>query len=214
MYKLILFDLDGTIVDTDQMIIATYTELFKIFKNISNPDINHILTFSGPPTFDTMVNEFPEYDPHVMEEEYKKRSKKYQIKYTKAYPYTKKMLLDLKELNIHVGLVTNKPKQETIWTLNHTGLNDIFEIIICPEDVKNCKPNPEGILLAINHFNVNLEDTLYVGDGERDYLSSKNANIDFAFVNWSPRKISNQQYIKYHISSYKNFIKEIGIGND
>ena len=65
------------------------------------------------------------------------------------------MLLDLKKLNIHVGLVTNKPKQETIWTLNHTGLNDIFEIIICPEDVKNCKPNPEGILLAINHFNVN-----------------------------------------------------------
>ena len=133
---------------------------------------------------------------------------------TKAYPYTKKMLLDLKKLNIHVGLVTNKPKQETIWTLNHTGLNDIFEIIICPEDVKNCKPNPEGILLAINHFNVNLEDTLYVGDGERDYLSSRNANIDFAFVKWSPRKISNQQYIKYHISSYKNFIKEIGIEND
>ena len=59
MYKLIIFDMDGTIADTDKVIVKSYLELYKIYKPNDIPSVEKIRTFSGPPINKTLTEEFP-----------------------------------------------------------------------------------------------------------------------------------------------------------
>ena len=66
-YKLYLFDLDGTLLDSDQMLIETFRDLYKIYKPKDYViDEKKIITFSGPPIRETLQKEFPEYDQEMM----------------------------------------------------------------------------------------------------------------------------------------------------
>lgn len=60
-------------------------------------------------------------------------------------------------------------------------LDSLFDLVITSDDVKACKPDPEGVYFALKHFNIsNKKDVIYIGDSEFDYLVSKNAGVDFA----------------------------------
>ena len=69
-YKLYLFDLDGTLLDSDKMIIETFRELYKIYRPDFHPDDSHILQFSGPQIRESLAKEFPNEDLEKMLSEY------------------------------------------------------------------------------------------------------------------------------------------------
>ena len=60
--KLILFDFDGTLLDSDQMIVVTFQQLYALYKKDNIFDLKKVLTFSGPPIKETLKNEFPDID--------------------------------------------------------------------------------------------------------------------------------------------------------
>lgn len=96
-YKVIIFDLDGTVADTDETIVKTYQELYSVFKPEEKVEVSKLLTFSGPPIRETMRKEFANYDTDFMIEEYQRRTKKYYERYVRTYPYVKETLLELKK---------------------------------------------------------------------------------------------------------------------
>ena len=57
----------------------------------------------------------------------------------------------------------------------------------------------------------NKSEVVYIGDGQIDYLTAKNAGVDFAYICWSPREISKDSKIDVKIKNYAEFAKEIGL---
>lgn len=210
MYKVILFDFDGTLLDSDQMLVVTFQELYDLYRKDYHPSLDHMLTFSGPPIKDTLKKEFPDMDQEFILKEYLSRSVKNYDKYVKPFPYVKEMLKSLKENNIPFGLITSKAKDATNYALKITGLEGLFDFKICADEVSKAKPDPEGILLALKHFNVlNKSDAIYIGDTMYDYLTAKNAGVKFGYVTFSPRKMEDNLHYDLVIDSFKDFVEVI-----
>ena len=213
MYKLYLFDFDGTLIDSDPMIEATIKDLYKKYKPEENISHDTCLTFSGPPIKESLVKYFPECNQEKLFQDFLNFSKYYYDTVVKAYPGVKELLTYLKNNNIKFALITSKGKIATKYALKVTGLEDIFDVIVTSDDVKEVKPNPEGVYFAMKKLNVlNKKNVIFVGDSNYDYQTSVNANISFAYVSFSPRKLPVNAKIDLTINSFNEFLTDIKNG--
>ena len=91
-YKVLIFDLDGTLCDTDEMIVQTMYAIYKDYKPTKERSREELYYFSGPPIRETLKNEFPNYDPDMMYDVFKKVSKGFYPSTVKAYKDEKEVL--------------------------------------------------------------------------------------------------------------------------
>ena len=209
-YKLYLFDLDGTLIDSDQMLIETFKELYTKYRPGYQPDDDYVRQFSGPQITETLKKEFPNEDQKVMLDEYRNRSRKYYDLYVRLFPHAMEMIDKLHKQGTKFAIITNKHRYATIYTYQLLKLEkyDIFSV--CADDVKNLKPAPDGIYEAMKHFGVeNKDDVIYIGDCYTDYLSAKNAGVNFGYIAWSPRPIKGEMKIDVKIENYLEFAEKI-----
>ena len=212
-YKTLLFDMDGTVADTDEMIKAAMYVLYDKYRNgVRTPD-EKIVYFSGPPIRDTLKAEFPDMDQQFMFDEFHKVSSTLYATHTKRYPNSREVLLELKSKGYQLGVVTNKLHHLTEYCLECIGLENIFEFIVGFDDVKNPKPAGEGILKAIEHFNSDREHTIYIGDNKLDLESAQSAGVDCALVAWGPRVLPPEVKPTFKFDSYID-LKEKIYGKD
>ena len=205
-YKVIFFDLDGTLCDTDEMIVQTMFAIYKDYKPTKIRTREELYYFSGPPIRDTMAKEFPDYDPEEMYNVFKKVSKEYYAPCVKAYKDEIEVLKALKEAGYILGVVTNKGYPLTIYSLEICHIQDFFDVVITADDVKIGKPDPTGVLEAMKKLNINnKEEVLYVGDNDIDYFTAENAGVDAMLVTWGPREIKCLDKAKYEAKSYNDF---------
>ena len=210
MYKLVLFDMDGTIADTDGMLVATFIELYRLYRPDYQATIDHMLTFSGPPIFDTLKREFPHLDPQFAFDEFRRLSLPNYKKHVKSFPFVRELVEQLHERGIKAGIVTSKRRYPSEYTISLMKLEGVFDLLIAHDDVNMPKPNPEGIFKAMNFFGINSKkEVLFVGDTVTDYLTARNAGVDIALVTWTPRDIPSEVKADYYIDSFHNFIEVI-----
>lgn len=201
-YDVILFDMDGTIADTDPMIIDTMNTLYDKYKGGKRRPPEEIVYFSGPPIRDTLKQEFPDLDQKFIYDEFHRESRIRYDTHIFNFPHTKEVLLKLKEDGFKLGVVTNKQHDLTLVALNVLGLNDIFDVIIGFNDVSKGKPDPEGIYKAVAMLNGDIKHTLYVGDNKSDWLTANNAHVDCCIVNWGPRVLPKEVTPTFKINDY------------
>ena len=210
MYKLILFDLDGTLLNTDPMLKITFEELFKKYRPDYHPDDSHYFEFSGPPIKITLKKEFPNMDQDFILKEFRELSYINYDKYSFPYPYINELIDVLKEKGIKFGVVTNKARKATTKSFALFGLDKFFDFSITSNDIINQKPDPEGVFKAMTYFGIeDKKDVLYIGDTIYDYNTAKNAGIDFGYVMWSPRKLPSDAKIDVKVQDYKDFAEKI-----
>jgi len=101
---------------------------------------------------------------------------------TVLYDGTASTLARLKENGFNTGIVTTKYRFRIVETLKMHGILDLVDFIVGGEDVKEPKPSPEGLLLAINRFNAQKNSVLYIGDSLVDAEAALEANVDFVAV--------------------------------
>ncbi|MDY0345374.1 MAG: HAD-IA family hydrolase [Bacilli bacterium] len=213
MYKLVLFDMDGTIADTDGMIVATFIEMYRLYRPDYSPTINHMLTFSGPPIFDTLAREFPDLSVDFALSEFKRLSLPNYLKHAKPFPYIHQLTDELQKGGVKIGVVTSKHRYPAEYTLQLIKLEGVFDLLVSYDDVKEAKPNPEGIYQAMKHFEVDdKREVLYVGDTVTDYLTARNAGVDIALVTWTPREIPANLKPDYLLDSFNEFFEVINNG--
>ena len=210
-YKLYLFDLDGTLLDSDPMIIETFKDLYKKYKPKDfEPSIERMLSFSGPPIRETLKQEFPELDQEPLLLEWRDKSVANYPKYTKLYPGALELLKHLKDKGIHVAIVTNKHRAATDSVFKLFGFDKLDIYSICGDEVKQQKPNPDGVYKCMSYFGIqDKKDVIYIGDSKYDLLTSKNAGVDFGFVTWSPRKFEKNTENTVEIDNYSDFARAI-----
>ena len=202
-YCLLLFDLDGTLCDTDEMIVQTMRAIYLDYKPTKIRTRGELYYFSGPPIRETLKNEFPDYDPEMMHEVFKRVSKGFYPSTVKAYNGEIEVLKALKEKGYLLGVVTNKGLPLTKYSLEICHIEQFFDVIVSADDVAIPKPDPTGIFKAMEAFNIkNKEDVLYIGDNDIDYFTAKNAGVDCMLVSWGPRVIKCIDKAKYEAKSY------------
>lgn len=211
-YKLYLFDLDGTLIDSDQMLIETFHELYAKYRPGFLPSDDYIRQFSGPQITETLRNEFPDEDQTVMLDEYRNRSRKFYDQYVRLFPKAYELLEKLAKNDIPFAIITNKHRYATKYTYELLDLEKFDIFSVCADDVKNLKPAADGIYKAMEHFGIkNKDDVIYIGDCYTDYLSSKNAGVNFGYIAWSPRPIKGEIKIDINIKDYGSFAEDIDV---
>ncbi|MFU8793486.1 MAG: HAD-IA family hydrolase [Acholeplasmataceae bacterium] len=188
MIKTILFDLDGTLIETPKIILSTFQELFDQYiphVQLTDALLSSFLGQTLFKTFETYVDDPKKVDELV--KIYRDVSEEKINLGLSAYRGAKEVLIYLRKKGIQVGVVTSKLKTVATEHLIKTDLFDEIQGLIGYEDVINHKPDPEPILKAIAYFNSEKEETLYVGDHENDIIAAKKAGILTCAVSYSLR---------------------------
>ena len=210
MFDLVLFDYDGTTLDSDGMIVATFLELYKKYRPGYVATMEHMMTFSGPPIAITLKQEFPDANFEEVLSDFLNISRGNYERYVHLYPGVEEILIELKRRGIPSGLITSKSREMTDYTFSLFGIEGYFDISICGDEVSKTKPDPEGILKAMEHFGIkDKEKVLYIGDNNIDYMSARNAGVKFGLVDYSTRKDSIEGKPDYIISSLDRLFEEV-----
>jgi pyrophosphatase PpaX len=192
MYQLILFDLDGTVADTELVMVQTMLSFIDRYTPTQKTTLNELIKISGPPLLDTLKTYFPKENPVELAKEFAIKARTFYPKFAVAFPGIEALLAACKVQKIPVGIVTSKMRVNALFTLEVIGLKDAFPLVISLDEVNHPKPNPEGIQLALKHFNVNAKNTLFVGDTTFDYFAGTAAGTDTALVTWGFKKFTNE----------------------
>lgn len=185
MYKYILFDLDGTLVDTNDLILKSFKHTYKKHLNRDIPE-EEILKNFGEPLIITLER-YSKEDAKEMFKTYIGYNEVIHDQHIKGFPGTKECLKELKELGCKLSIVTSKRKELAVRGLEIFDLLQYFDEIVALEDTVLHKPNPEPVLKALEKLNSldKKNEALMVGDSKFDILSAANAGVKSVLVNWS-----------------------------
>jgi len=178
--KAILFDLDGTLLDTAPDLGSALNQLLveegkpqipfeQIRPAVSNGG-NAMISLAFKTTRDD-----PTHNPL-----YLRLLDLYRLniaRHTQPFPGIAALLESIKQQNLKWGIVTNKPRIYAHQLLEQIRFDPHFDTLVCPDDVSKGKPSPEPMYLACNQIGCLPEEVIYVGDHKRDIESGKNAGM-------------------------------------
>jgi len=176
MNSIILFDLDGTLIDSTEAILESFSTAFKSFnKSVQDPEkIKSLIGYPLDVMFVKLGVEEKDADKFV--QEYKKHYRKISCQKTFLLPGAEDAVKKASEF-ARLGIVTTKTGHYSRELLEYLDLMKYFEILIGREDVINPKPHPEPILKALEYMNVKDENCWMIGDTLLDVQSAKSANV-------------------------------------
>ena len=202
-YRVLLFDLDGTLCDTDEMLIQSFFALYKKYRPAKIRTREELIYFSGPPIKKTLVDEFPDYSFEEIYKAFQETSRELYLPYVKAFENEIETLKKLKEAGYLLGVVTNKGAPLTKYSLEVAHIDGLFDVVISADDVNAPKPSPLGINKALERLAIaDKGKVLYIGDNDIDYETACNAGTDAMLVTWGPREIKSIKAAKFAVSSY------------
>lgn len=179
----ILFDLDGTLIDTNELIISTFMHtLDKYYPGKYQRE--DVYPFMGPSLMDT----FSGIDPDRVDEmilEYRTYNLANHDLLVKEFVGVKDTVHTLKERGYKLGIVTTKLHDVVLKGLRLMDLEPYFEAVVALDHVEKEKPDPEPVLKALEQLGAKPEEAIMVGDNYHDILAGKNAGTKTAGVAWS-----------------------------
>lgn len=176
----VLFDLDGTLVDTALDFIHVLNAQRKQhgLEALEQQTIRDTVS-DGARALTKLAFGGEEGDPEF-EEKRTELLELYALKVgneASLFSGMQDALKYLEENRIPWGIVTNKPRRFTTILLEKLALDTRSAVTICPDDVSRSKPDPESLLLASKMLQSDPRKTLYVGDHERDIQAGRAANM-------------------------------------
>lgn len=206
--KLIIFDIDGTLINTDQLIINSYQHVFDILNPNYKLTEEEKISFLGP-TLISIYKKYFDIDFNTFLNLYREYSVNNISIDAKLYDDVRIMLITLKKLGYHLAIFTSRYRNSALEVLNAFDLTKYFEVMITLDDVKEPKPSGEGIEIILSKYNYDRNQVLYVGDNETDYMAGKNANVKTALVSWARGRDNKALGSDLIIESYEQFLNII-----
>jgi len=185
--KLVIFDLDGVLVDACDWHRDALNEALLEVSNTSIEEKEHVSTFNGIPTrkkLEILIDQ-----KRVKESELEriydlKQEKTIQIIQQKAQKRKEKieLITELKRRGFVVACFTNSIRETANLMLSKTGVLDLFELVVTNQDVSNPKPDPEGYIKVMKHFRASKEETCIIEDSPKGIEAAKKSGAQVIVV--------------------------------
>jgi pyrophosphatase PpaX len=207
----ILFDLDGTLIDTNELIISSFLHTLEQYYP-SQYKREDVLPFLGP----TLKETFEKMDETKVDDmiaTYRKYNLEQHDSIVTDFPTVLETIQTLKEKGYKIGIVTTKIMDVVQKGLKVTKLDPYFDVIVALDHVEKAKPDPEPIFNALAQLESTPEETIMVGDNYHDILAGKNAGTKTAGVAWS---IKGREYLEQYNPDYifdemSDLLKVLGV---
>lgn len=181
----LLFDFDGTLVDTNELILSSFTQTLDFFY----PGVyqrEEIITFNGPPLYET----FSKIDPERADEmisHYRAHNWENHDLLVKEFTGVFETIKTLSESGYKLAIVTTKKRDIVEKGLALTKLDQFFDVVVTLDDVEKAKPDPEPVFTALKLLGSTPQEAIMVGDNYHDILSGQRAETKTACVAWSAK---------------------------
>ncbi|MEK4201468.1 pyrophosphatase PpaX [Cytobacillus sp. FSL K6-0265] len=181
----ILFDLDGTLIDTNELIISSFLHTLNHYypERYQRQDV---LPFMGP----TLVETFTSIDKDRADEMvhmYRAFNKENHDVLVKEFSGVYETVRTLKESGYKLGIVTTKMLDVVEKGLRLTKLDEFFEVIVALDHVEKPKPDAEPVLKALSLLGSEPHAAIMIGDNHHDIIGGRNAGTVTAGVAWSSK---------------------------
>ena len=200
-YEAYLFDLDGTLIDTTELIYQCFCYSLKEHANSHGVPIERGVIYRGigRPLKVQMQNFFSHHGVDTTHIDFDSLTKKHMDfqttiwqEHLKIFDDSKNIVANLKKNNKKLAIVTSRYRDSAKNFLNHVGLFQYFDALITPEDTSNPKPHPEPVLKALKLLGCNSNEALMVGDSGHDMNAAYYCNTDFFLVSRGDDGLANQ----------------------
>lgn len=195
MINCVVFDFDGVIIDSHDVQIMALTKSFREIVGVGEPPVEDFFKHSG----NSLENIFIKLGlPLEMIPVYRLVSSE-NIKSIKIHTGMRELLDELSEKNINCSLCTGKERKRTMEILTCLDLEKYFRVIVCSDDVKNPKPDPESLINIIKALKTTSDEMVMVGDGINDILAAKRLQIASIAVTWGD---CSKEMLRRHSPDY------------
>jgi HAD superfamily hydrolase (TIGR01509 family) len=183
-FNIALFDLDGTVADTLPLI-------YEAFNDALGPELGRILTDAeiremfGPPDHEMIRRVVAEEKAVEAFERYLATYRRKHAELVTTFDGIHDLLSDVHQSGVGIGIVTGKSRETAIYTLEQLELLNLVDVVVGGDDVVNHKPDPEGLLLALQELGRDASrSAAYVGDSAADIVAGKSADVGTIGVLW------------------------------
>ena len=186
-YRLLVFDFDGTLVDTLGD-IAYYANSVLTEYGHAPCSLKQARASIGLGVHELLKGVAPGFlkNPEKLEEAvtlFKTRYRQKPVRETRPFPHVEEILSG-RLSGVKKAIITNKPQDITLMILNDLNLRHYFEEVIGMNAGHPPKPDPSSLLYLIKKSNVSAEQTVYIGDSRIDAQTCLHAGVDFAWMDY------------------------------
>ncbi|MBE6045597.1 MAG: HAD family hydrolase [Clostridiales bacterium] len=184
MIDTVIFDFDGTIMDTNDVIIGSWQHVYKTLRG-EEGDLKYILSTFGEPLEYSMGNSFPEVSVDESVKIYRDWHRERFLDMIKLFPGITEMLQEVKSRGYKTAIASSRLRYTLHQGLEKYDLMKYFDTVVAVEDAENGKPAPDIVLKTLDILDSSSENSIMVGDSRLDILCARNAGVSSVLVGWS-----------------------------
>ena len=209
MITTVLFDFDGTLVNTNDLIIASWQYTYKHYLG-HEVSLEHIVASFGEVLPLTMAREFPDVDVDEACNVYRDYQLHVAEEMIKTFEGIPDLLKELNARGYRVAIVTSRTRESALRYLDMLEISGYFEDLVTCDDTNKHKPDPEPILVCLRKLGVSADEAVMVGDSPFDMKCANNAGVKSVLVDWritdSEKAVISDAVVDYEIATPMDLI--------
>ena len=209
-YRTILFDLDGTLLDTITDITNSINKTLVKYNFGIQYSTDEVCNFIGDGAKVLINRALASFNvstelENLFYQDYCNTYSAHRYDLTKPFDGIVNIIHELIKRKYKIGIISNKPHNDTLGVVN-LYFKDMFNIVYGKQDGVPTKPNPEIFYLIKNKYNIKEEEILYIGDMKVDIEFAKNVNIDVCIASYGYGKIKTDIGQTYTIDKIEELL--------
>ena len=185
MKKYIIWDFDGTLANTNEIIIASWQASFRHFLGHELPVRDIEATFG-----ETLMHTIPNFIPGVEVDEVINFYREFQDSHHDVYNVrlfdgVRELIEELRSRGCLIGIGTSRTAYSLGNYIRELGIEKLIDEIVTMEDVKRHKPHPETVTALLDKFGAEPGEAIMIGDTKFDIGCANAAGVDSVLVGWS-----------------------------
>ena len=202
MFKYVIFDVDGTILDTEKAILKSLQQVLKEEgRDYQAEDLRFALGIPG----NEALRRLNVQDIERVHTKWSKAELAL-LKEVQLFEDIKEVLEVLLESPHRTGIVTSKTRQELMAGYELFGISRYFESSICATDTDKHKPHPEPLLACLEELEAEKDEAIYIGDSIYDLQCAHSAGVKFALALWGAKKIEGFESADFILKEPKDIL--------